>query len=114
MYSLLDLLTIASQGLAPYGLRHSGEGVKGKGYFGLLANPNGGMSTEVSSEDEKGEFPLLAPTLTKQEIDLVLSGAEPTDEIYKKAMQWADFRRSQGLSPFASPTELRIPAGLLD
>ena len=114
MYSLLDLLTNADQGLAPYGIRHSGEGVKAKGYFGLLPHADGGMSTEISSEDDKGEFPLLAPTLTKKEVNWLLSGKEPTDEIYQKAIQWAEFRRSQGLSPFASQTELRSPVGLLD
>ena len=114
MYSLLDLLMPNNEGLAPYGVRHSGEGVKAKGYFGLLPHLEGGMSTEISSEDNKGEFPLLVPTLTKSEVNLLLSGKEPTDEIYQKAIQWAEFRRSQGLSPFAGQTELRIPTGLLD
>ena len=26
----------SEEGLAPYGIRHSGEGVKGKGYFGTF------------------------------------------------------------------------------
>lgn len=114
MYSLLDLLVNAQEGLAPYGIRHSGEGAKGKGFFGLLPNSEGGYSTEISSEDDLGEFPLLAPTLNKTEVDWLLSGKPPTDEIYEKAISWANFRRSKGLSPFKMPGEITIPTGLLD
>ena len=37
----------------------------------------------------------------------------PTDDMYRKAEMWANSRQSQGMSPFASPTELRMPVGLL-
>ena len=97
------------EGLAPYGLRHSGEGVKGKGYFGELPTKSGRTATEISSENDDGEYPLIVPTLTKKELDHLLSDAKPTDEIYDKAESWARDRKKNGKSPFASPTELRVP-----
>ena len=97
------------QGLAPYGLRHSGEGAKGKGYFGELPTTDGRTATEISSENDEGEHPLIVPTLTKKELNHLLSGGEPTDEIHDKAASWARTRRKSGKSPFADPTELRMP-----
>ena len=55
-------------GLAPFGIRHSGEGAKGKGYFGKLPSKDGMISTEISTESDIGEHPLLVPTLTRKEI----------------------------------------------
>lgn len=102
------------QGLAPYGLRHSGEGAKGKGYFGELPAKDGSVATEYSIEDESGEYPSLVPTLTKKQLDYVLKtglprGTEETKEVEKKARAYADKRRNEGKSPFAGPTELRMP-----
>ena len=101
------------QGVAPRGIRHSGEGVKGKGYFGDLPQAEGGISTELSAESEINgkviEYPLLVPTLTASELKYLLSGNQPTEEIYTKAMQHAVERISKGLSPFAQPNELRYP-----
>lgn len=99
----------AVQGFAPHGIRHSGEGLKGKGYFGKLPNKAGGHSTEISTEDESGEYPFIVPTLTAQELDALLANEEPTEEVYSKARSWADTRRQRGQSPFAAPTELRMP-----
>jgi hypothetical protein len=99
----------ADGGLAQYGLRHSGEGVKGKGYFGLLPNKMDGVSTEISVEDETGEYPLIVPTLTAEELDRLLAGKDPTAEMMEKASSWAATRRKRGKSPFASPTEVRMP-----
>ena len=97
------------QGIAPYGSRHSGKGVKGKGYFGNLLAKDGQTATEISSENDKGEYPLIVPTLTKKELNHLLSNEKPTDEIYDKAESWADTRRKIGKSPFAQPDELRLP-----
>ena len=109
----LQGVTSSTTGLAPYGLRHSGLGAKGKGYFGELKRPDGEISTELSSEFEhKGklvEHPLIVPTLTKEELDILLSGVEPTQDIYKKAQDYAIKRIEQGLNPFAGPTEMRWP-----
>ena len=96
------------EGLAPHGLRHAGDSVKGKGYFGYLDTPSGHPMTELSSEDERGEYPLVVPTLTKKELDKLRSG-EVTDEIDDKARSWAKTRRDVGKSPFAQPNELRAP-----
>jgi hypothetical protein len=96
------------EGLAPYGVRHSGEGVKGKGYFGPMAGRDG-VVTEMSAEDESGEYPLVVPTLTAAELDSLIAGEPISEEIYSKARSWADTRRARGQSPFADPTELRMP-----
>ena len=96
-------------GMAPYGIRHSGEGFKGKGYFGELPSKDGMVSTEISTESDIGEHPLLVPTLTRKEIQHLLSGEEPTEDIYRKAEEHAIKREKSGKSKFASPTELRYP-----
>lgn len=106
---IAQLAASVSEGLAPYGVRHSGEGVKGKGYFGALPNKAGGVSTEISAEDESGEYPLIVPTLSAEELDALLADQEPTEEMYSKARSWADTRRARGQSPFAQPNELRMP-----
>jgi hypothetical protein len=82
---------------------------KGKGYFGELKRPDGAVSTELSSSevvDGKAiEYPLIVPTLTQQEIQLLLSGGQPTPEIYEKARRHAFERMKRGLSPFAQQAE---------
>ena len=119
MAGLLDYQGLNSIGLAPFGLRHSGDTAKAKGYFGLLPNIGGGFSTEISSESDINgknvEYPLMVPTLTSDELYHLLANKEPTDDIYKKAEEYARQRLQQGLSPFASSNELRypVPAGLL-
>ena len=95
-------------GLAPHGLRHAGDSIKGKGYFGYLDTPQGHPMTEFSSEDEQGEYPLVVPTLTKKELEK-LKSEEVTPEIEAKARSWAESRRKVGKSPFAQPDEPRMP-----
>lgn len=103
----------AGGGLAPYGLRHSGDAPKGKGYFGEIKHASGDVSTELSSEFEyKGknvEHPLLVPTLTRSEINHLVSGKEPTNDIYDKAEMWAKSRVDSGKSPFIEHNEVRHP-----
>jgi hypothetical protein len=103
----------SEEGLAPYGIRHSGEGVKGKGYFGMLPHASGGTSTEISTESDiygkNTEHPLIVPTLNAGELQHLLAGNQPTDEIYRKAQEHAVSRIDKGLSPFAQPNELRYP-----
>lgn len=106
---IAQLAASVAEGLAPYGLRHSGEGVKGKGYFGPMAGRKGTV-TELSAEDDTGgEYPLVVPTLTTQELEMLLADQEPTEAIQSKARSWANTRRARGQSPFAGPTELRMP-----
>ena len=69
--------------------------------------------TELSSAYEQDgklvSHPLIVPTLTKEEIDLLGMGLKPTPEIYKKAQDYAQQRIAAGQSPFATPQELRYP-----
>ena len=115
-----DYLGISSYGnLAPYGFRNF-ESVKdepqakGKGFFGPIPTVQGDPMTELSSAfDVNGrtiQYPLIVPTLTAQEIDILSRGGEPTPEIYDKAERFALYRIQQGLSPFATPQDLRMPA----
>lgn len=86
---------------------------KGLGFFGALTRPDNNVSTELSFDfDANGRkifAPLIVPTLSKAELDYLLSGAEPTQSIYSKAIAHAMKRRGQNLSPFASPGEQMAP-----
>lgn len=95
-------------GLDPYGIRHAGDSVKGLGYFGAIPGRSGHM-TEVSAEDDLGEFPLLVPGLTADEIRHLANDGEPTEEIYRKAEAHAEKRRKAGRSTFIEQGELRHP-----
>ena len=104
--------------LAPYGLRYSESvadqpQIKGRGYFGAIPTSEGMPMTELSSsfelDDQVIQHPLIVPTLTAQELQLLQMGGEPTPEIYTKAQQFALDRIRQGLSPFATPQDLRMP-----
>ena len=82
---------------------------KGKGFLGQLPHASGKTSTEISIGVNIGgketEIPALVPTLTKQEVQLLLSGGEPTKEIIQKAVDHAKKRMSQGKSVFANPND---------
>jgi hypothetical protein len=104
--------------LAPYGLRYSESladlpQVKARGYMGAIPTSEGMPMTELSSSFEMNgqtiQHPLIVPTLSPQEIELLRMGGEPTPEIYSKAQQFALGRIQQGLSPFATPQDLRMP-----
>ena len=86
---------------------------KGKGYFGEIPTIDGGVMTEYSSAFEVGgktiSYPLLVPTLTIDELNILRTTGEGTPEIEQKAQQFALDRIAQGKNPFASPTELRYP-----
>ena len=111
---------VASNGVAPYGLRYGGDTPareismpKGLGYFGLLRSTSGYPMTEFSaSENIDGanvQFPLIVPTLTREELDWLLAGNDPTESIYQKAIAHAIMRTQSNLSPFAQQSELRYP-----
>ena len=119
-YRLLAQAISRKNGLAPYGMRNLEQGqdisqgtVKGKGYFGEVPTNQGGAMTEFSSAYEQdGKLvsnPLIVPTLTKQELDWLKSGQEPTPQIIKKAQDYAQKRMGMGQSTFATPQELRYP-----
>jgi hypothetical protein len=118
MYELLAGLGLGG-GMAPYGLRHAESvydpmSAKGKGYFGMLPTSEGMMATEISADSDIGQYPLLVPTLTAEEVQWLLNGNEPTEDIYRKAEQYAVDRMQQGMSPFAGYGDLRMPVGLLE
>jgi hypothetical protein len=96
-------------GIAPYGLRHGTPTAKSKGYFGLLPASGGRVSSEISAESDVGEYPLMVPTLNREELGVLLSGGRPTDAIYQKAEAWAKRRQEGGQSPFAGGSDYRYP-----
>ena len=103
-----------SMGLSPYGVRHSGEGLKGKGYFGEIQPPSGQSVTEYPLYDEDiGEYPSIVPTLTAEELQDTIrrssQGEQPSAEVIMKARMYAKDRLSDGSSTFSGPTELRFP-----
>ena len=85
---------------------------KGTGFRGILARPDGGISTELSvrfDDVNKGrDIPVLVPTLTKEEVDTVLSLGKDEDiprAILNKAINHAESRIAQNKPVFATPTE---------
>ena len=107
-----------SNPLAPFGLRHSNSvydqpEIKSRGYMGVIPTSLGEPMTELSSSFEMDgqtiQHPLVVPTLSAQEIELLRMGGQPTPEIYQKAQQFALGRIQQGLSPFATPQDLQMP-----
>lgn len=89
------------------------QGMKGLGYFGPVDNLRGGYSTELAADTEIGgrrvDFPLMVPTLTRQELNHLLSGAQPTPEIYDKAIAHAIQRGQGAKDPFATQSDLPLP-----
>lgn len=92
----------------PYGLRayknqdgsYGGEMMpKYTGWLGPLLNSEGDTMTEYSTGDDKGDFPSMVPGLSAEEIGNILRG-NITDSAYRKALEFANQRRAQGLSPF--------------
>lgn len=118
---LLNNLAAPSKNtLAPYGMRYAGESKlsdlvlpKGKGFMGVIPNKEGDPMTELSSAFEyNGKLvphPLIVPTLLPEELETLKAGGEIPESIYRKAQAYAIERLNKGLSPFASPTELRMP-----
>lgn len=103
-----NLGTRGTIGQTSYGKRADGS-PKGRGFLGELKRPDGNVSTEISVGVNIGgketEIPTLVPTLTKSEVDYLLSGQKPTPEIIKKAANHAKSRIDNGQSPFAEPKE---------
>lgn len=82
---------------------------KGTGFLGVLKRPDGGVSTEISIgvefDGKEMQIPTLVPTLTKGEINTLLTMPEDgkiPEAIVDKAVQHARDRMSKGLSPFAN------------
>jgi hypothetical protein len=93
---------------ANFGARPDGS-AKGAGFLGVLAGrgPNKGQamtefSVGVEIDGQQMEIPTLVPTLTPNELNLVLNG-KITDEIVRKAADHARARLAQGQGVFADP-----------
>lgn len=113
--------------VAPRGMRYEEKAgapmsAKGTGYFGPLPSNEVNedeptnyalyrtVATELSAHDDQGRgYPLIVPTLSKKELNHLLEGKKPTDEIYRKAEGHAEMRRLSGKSPFIEQGELRRP-----
>jgi hypothetical protein len=99
-----------------YGKRQDGS-AKGKGFFGELKRPGGGVSTEISIgvgiNGKETNIPLIVPTLSKDELSYLLN-SDPKSKtffdkmpksIIEKAVDHASMRIEAGKSPFAEPDE---------
>ena len=113
--SLIDQVTKAAmppvkaeESPESFGKRADGS-PKGLGYFGSLKRPDGGVSTELSVGVEingkETEIPSLVPTLSRKEIDYLLTGGEPTPQIVDKAQRFAETRLQQGKPVWATKEE---------
>ena len=103
-------------GAAPqFGLRNDGKTHKGTGWLGELKLPNGGVATEYTMQSDavkdadgkRIDFPTLVPTLTKDEVDMMVNDIIPNnksvpDEIVQKAVDFARMRLANGMSVFAN------------
>ena len=97
---------------------------KGNGYLGVLKASDGSDVTEfsMSSSDVKVkgkeiDFPTIVPTLTKAEVNLMLTDIIPNnkripDAIYKKAVDHAKKRIKEGKSVFAETGDYK-PADII-
>jgi hypothetical protein len=97
---------------------------KGTGYLGVLKASDGSDVTEfsMSSSDVKVkgkeiDFPTIVPTLTKAEVNLMLTDIIPNnkripDAIYKKAVDHAKKRIKEGKSVFAETGDYK-PADII-
>jgi hypothetical protein len=87
-------------------------GYKGLGYFGPLpsidAEGKPSQSTELAGEMEGIHFPLIVPTLSKDELDHLLAGKPATDTIWKKAYEHAVMRGRGAKSPFATQYDMPV------
>jgi hypothetical protein len=93
----------------PYGLRayqnddstYGGQMMpKTTGWKGVNYNPKGEAVTELSIGDQLGDFPSIVPTLNANELNQIVQYENITPSARQKAQEFANLRRSQGLSPF--------------
>lgn len=120
----IDWKTIASailnqESAKQYGLRNNGV-AKGLGYYGQLpglGENKGYIMTEnsigINMDGQELEIPTIVPTLSKKELELILSGGM-NDSIISKSIEHAKKRLSAGLSPFANPKDIIIPSPKFD
>ena len=90
-----------------YGKREDGTN-KGRGFFGEVPHPGGGISTELSVgmeiDGKETLMPLLTPNLSRKEIDTVLNSKNVRDlpeSLLDKVADHARSRIKSGKSTFA-------------
>lgn len=92
-----------------YGERLDGT-TKGPGWFGAIPTKNGIMTElSLSATDSSGReilFPALVPGLDQDDIAYLSEYYIPTEEMYKKAVEFAKKRLKEGKSPFKEWEEL--------
>jgi hypothetical protein len=92
-------------GLVNYGLRPDGT-QKGSGFLGALKMTDGSdrdmteFSIGVNIDGKEVLIPSIVPTLSKEEIEHLLSGGDVTDSIVRKAVEHAKQRMKNNQSPF--------------
>lgn len=111
----MGLLDYMAPTPSKYGKRADGS-EKGDGYFGAVKRPDGNVSTELSIGVNLGgkevEIPTMVPTLSAEELRLLMSapdGQMPPETIVQKAVDFAKQRQLQGLPYFAAPGEQAVP-----
>jgi|TARA_R110000822_G_scaffold22788_1_gene70998 predicted RNA-binding protein with PUA domain len=88
-----------------YGMRHNpADGKKYTGWKGIHINKEGKKVTEHSMgfgmNGKEVEIPMIVPSTTKEELDIILNGKKVTPAMIKKATDHAKQRMAQGKSPF--------------
>jgi len=96
---------------------------KGNGFLGVLQRPDGNVSTEISVgveiDGKEVEIPTLVPTLTKEEVNYLLTNDIQNPKslfdtpigksILNKSKEFAKERISRGVSPFYQEGEEKTP-----
>jgi hypothetical protein len=97
-----------------FGKRSDGS-KKGQGFLGVLKRPDGGVSTEISIgvniDGKELEIPTLVPTLTRKEVNQLLSlkdNEKMPEAIVDKAVAFAKKRMAEGKSVFAGGNEAPV------
>ena len=93
-----------------YGMRHNpADGKKYTGWKGIHINKEGKKVTEHSMgfgmNGKEVEIPMIVPSTTKEELDIILNSKKVTPAMIKKATDHAKQRMSQGKSPFKNPED---------
>jgi hypothetical protein len=119
-----DGIENVTQGIAPYGFRYQNDDPtvapidyslpmpKGNGYMGNVGSAEV-PATEYTLDDNKGQYPSVVPTLSRDEVATVAAG-NMTPEIVNKAALYRDTREANGQSPFADRIGLKVPVGAAD
>ena len=87
-----------------YGLRKDGT-TKGQGWMGSIKTKDGSVMTEksigVNFDGKEVLIPMIVPTLNLLEIEKLKRNEPPTQEMIKKAIDFAKQRMSEGKSVWA-------------